>query len=143
MAGTPKTNNILIPDVRPMSLVTRNGRISVKPFTKVPPLVNLPGILPTHASVSNVSSNSRVQEGGVDLSEGCLVTKSLKYTHQLIHWINAIRTGDPTEVVSRHKPSDTDADAFFIKKTLLQTLHIVPYPDFTLDDPCNLALRKS
>jgi hypothetical protein len=32
---------------------------------------------------------------------------------------------------------------FFVKETLLQNLHIVPYPDFTLDDPCNLALRKS
>jgi hypothetical protein len=55
-------------------------------FCKGPTSINLLGILPAHASVSNVSSNSSgVQEGGVDLSEGCLVTKSLKYTHQLIH----------------------------------------------------------
>jgi hypothetical protein len=82
-----------------MSLLTQQGRISVKPFAKVPPLGRLSGITPARASV-NVSSNRGVEEG-VDLSEGCLVTKTLKYTHQKAHWINAIRQGDPTEVVSR------------------------------------------
>ena len=68
-------------------------------FAKVPPLGNLPGIVPARASVSNVSSNRVVQES-VDLSDGCLVTKSLKYAHQLAHWINALHTGEPPEVVS-------------------------------------------
>jgi hypothetical protein len=84
-----------------MSLLTKHGRISAKPFAKVPPLGDLPGISPARASVSNITSNRGVEEEGVDLSEGCLVTKSLKYTHQLAQWVDTVRHGDPTEVVSR------------------------------------------
>ena len=29
-----------------------------------------------------------------------MLTKSVKYTHQLAHWVNAVRTGNPGEVVS-------------------------------------------
>jgi hypothetical protein len=83
-----------------MSLVTKKGRVSVKPTAKVPPLGGLPGIVRASATTSVVSSRRGIEEG-VDLSEGCLVTKSIKYTHQLAHWISAVREGDPTGVVSR------------------------------------------
>lgn len=81
-----------------MSLLTSQGRISVNPFARVPPLGGLPGITPAPASV-DISSRRGVEDG-VDLSEGCLVTKTLKYTHEKTHWISAIRQGDPTQVVS-------------------------------------------
>jgi hypothetical protein len=87
-----------------MSLVTKQGRISVKPFAKVPPLGGLSGIPPSSPTVSNAcsdaSSNHGVVEGVDILSEGCLVTKTLKYTHQLVHWISPIEKGDSEEVVS-------------------------------------------
>ena len=73
-----------------MSLLTREDRISVKPFARVPALLDLPAIQRAPASVSDVSS-SRGPAGGVDLSEGCLITKTIKYTHQLAHWVNAVR----------------------------------------------------
>ena len=70
-----------------------------QPFTSVPSLANLPSIQSPQASVSNVSSRRGV-EGGVDLSEGCFVTKTLKYTHQLNYWINAVQDGDPEPIAS-------------------------------------------
>jgi hypothetical protein len=71
-------------------MLTGEDRISVKPFARVPALLDLPAIQRTPASVSNVSS-SRESTGGVDLAEGCLITKAIKYTHQLVHWVNAVR----------------------------------------------------
>jgi hypothetical protein len=58
------------------------------------------------ASVSNASSKVSSCSGiedGIDLAEGCLVyltvfvtmTKTIKYTHQLGHWANAVRSDDP------------------------------------------------
>ena len=66
-----------------MSLLTKSGHISVKPFAKVPALGDLPEIQPAEGSVSNVSAR-RGTDGGVDLAEGCIITKSVKYTHQLL-----------------------------------------------------------
>ncbi|KAF8809017.1 hypothetical protein BYT27DRAFT_7284830 [Phlegmacium glaucopus] len=105
-----------------MSLITRRGRISVKPFASVPSLANLPSIQRAQASVSNVSSRCRVE--GVDLSEGCLVTKSIKYTHQLSHWINAAQNNDPEPIAG------------------IKLLCVTPAV-FTLDQPCNLAFLES
>jgi len=85
-----------------MLLLTGEDRISVKPFAKVPALLDLPAIQRAPASVSNVSS-SRGSTGGVDLAqEGCLITKAIKYTHQLAHWVNAVRneSGDCHLIVS-------------------------------------------
>lgn len=82
-----------------MSLLTQSGHISVKPFAKVPALGDLPEIQPAEGSVSNVSPRPGIN-GGVDLAEGCIITRSIKYTHQLAHWVNAVRNGDPTEIVS-------------------------------------------
>ena len=82
-----------------MSPLSRQGRISVKPFASVPPLGDLPPIQRAQASVSNVSSHRGVEDG-VDLSEGCFVTKTLKYTHQLSHWVNAVRNEDPGPIAS-------------------------------------------
>jgi hypothetical protein len=30
----------------------------------------------------------------VPVAEGCFVTKCVKYTHQLVHWINDVRSGE-------------------------------------------------
>jgi len=83
-----------------MSLLTREGRITVRAFAAVPTLVDLPEIQQAPGSVSNVSS-FRGAGGRVDLAEGCILTKSVKYTHQLVHWVNAACRGDPGEVVSK------------------------------------------
>ena len=72
-----------------MSFVTQQGHFTVKEFASVPPLLGHPAIQRARANVSSL-----------DLAEGCLVTKTVKYTHQLVHWINAVHNGDPTDVVS-------------------------------------------
>jgi hypothetical protein len=83
-----------------MSLLTHEGRITVKPFAQVPALGNLSEIQQAPGIVTNVSSLSGT-DASIDLAEGCILTKSVKYTHQLIHWVNVVHSGDPKEVVSR------------------------------------------
>jgi hypothetical protein len=41
------------------------------------------------------------EDGGVDISEGCLVTKSIKTTHQLMQWVDTIQddSGKAKEIV--------------------------------------------
>jgi hypothetical protein len=75
-------------------------RITVKAFASVPTLADLPEIQQQPGSVSNISSFQGTG-GGIDLGEGCILTKSVKYTHQLAHWVNAAHGGDPSDVVSR------------------------------------------
>ena len=82
-----------------MSLVTAQGRITVKKFAAAPALLELDEIPRQPASVSQVSS-FRGTNDGVDLAEGCMLTKSVKYTHQLVHWVNAVLDEDPSGVVS-------------------------------------------
>ena len=65
-----------------MSLVTGQGRITVKKFAAVPALLDLDEIQRQPASVSQVSSFQGANDN-VDLAEGCMLTKSVKYTHQL------------------------------------------------------------
>ena len=81
-----------------MSLLTHEPRITVKAFPSVPSLADLPEIQQEHGSISDVSS-LQGSIGGLDLAEGCFLTKSLKYTHSLVHWINAVHSG--REVVSK------------------------------------------
>jgi hypothetical protein len=88
-----------------MSRVTDN-RISVKQFAPVPPLSGLPAI--TRASTSTSASSYRGP--GIELNEGCMVTKLVSYTNQLAHFINAVRRGDPDEVVSRLSASKLSTD---------------------------------
>jgi hypothetical protein len=85
-----------------MSMLTREGRITVRAFAfaAVPALADLPEIEQEPGSVSNLSS-LRGAACRVDLAEGCILTKSVKYTHQPIYWVNAVCSGDPGEVVSR------------------------------------------
>lgn len=84
-----------------MSLVKKNERISVKQFAAVPPLLDLPAIQRGPASVSDVSCSRGPGDGAhVDLAEGCIVTKSVRYTNQLTHIINRVRCGDLSDVVS-------------------------------------------
>ncbi|KAF5373278.1 hypothetical protein D9615_007399 [Tricholomella constricta] len=111
-----------------MSLLTEEGHLSVKPYAFVPAVLNLPEIKRAQGSVSNVSSRSshRGPGGGVDLTEGCMLTKSVKYTHQLSQFISAIHRGDPQPV-----------------EDVIGKLYIVPYDNFTLDDRCNLTYLES
>lgn len=86
-----------------MSLLTREGRITFKPFASVTALAGLPELrqqpgpltLPTKASDLLYLDYSLI-----DLAEGCMLTKSVKYTHELMHWVGPARNEDPTEVVS-------------------------------------------
>jgi hypothetical protein len=85
-------------DESKMSLLTKTQRISVPQFASVPLLGDLPTIQRAPASVSNVSTREGVD---VDLAEeGCMVTKCIKYTHQLAYWIDVVDKGDPSIVVS-------------------------------------------
>jgi hypothetical protein len=77
-------------------------------------------------------------EDGVDLAEGCIVTKTIKYTHQLAHWINAVHSGDPKDVVS-----EVPTTSLFKERVLEDELGIIPYFGFTLNDLSNLAFRES
>ena len=70
-----------------------------------------------------------------------MVTKLVKYTHQLAHFVNAVHAGDPADVVSRLplrcgwllKPR---------QEQVIEDLAITPFADFTLNHPCNLAFRR-
>lgn len=84
-----------------MSLITHQHRLSVKEFAAVPAVLDLPEIQRDAASVSDVSPRSSKRGGIVDLEEGCLITKSVKYVHQLVHWVNAVCSGDPGPAVSQ------------------------------------------
>ncbi|RDB28945.1 hypothetical protein Hypma_016031 [Hypsizygus marmoreus] len=84
-----------------MSLITKQNRVSTKPFATIPSLLQLPAISrpPASASGSDVSSRLGPDEfRDIDLSEGCLVTKTVKYTHRLIAWVDCGCSGDTTAV---------------------------------------------
>ena len=85
-----------------MAMLTREGRITIKAFAPVPALAGLPEIQQAPCSVSNSESSFRGADGRVDLAEGCILTKSVNYTHQLVHWVNAVCSGDPGYIVSRN-----------------------------------------
>lgn len=87
-----------------MSLITRDNRITVKQCAYIPAIGDLPSIKRAPPSVSNASSRSgsRGIGAGVKLMEGCMVTKTIKYTHQLAYFVSAVRSGGPTPVVSRN-----------------------------------------
>ncbi len=127
-----------------MSFLTEDGQLSVKPFARVLAVLDLPELRRASPTVRGSSSIRRV-DGSVDLAEGCLLTKTVKYTHQLAHWVNAVRTGDPEEVVSEvpTRPLVRPTESLLKESFLLDELCIIPYPDFTLNDSCNLAYRKS
>jgi hypothetical protein len=80
-----------------MSMLTPDGRITVRPFSSVPALGELPELRQRPGPLRNNSLRH-----GVDLAKGRIVTKSIRYTHQLAHWVNAVRQGGPdaSEVVS-------------------------------------------
>jgi hypothetical protein len=126
-----------------MSLVAKGNRISVKQFAAVPALLELPAVVRPDALVSNVSS---IQGAGgkVNLVEGCLLTKSIKYTHQLAHMVNAAHSGDSTLVVSENVISTNSPNHFSFQEAVVNHLSIIPYlPHFAVDCPCNLVYCKS
>ena len=81
-----------------MSLITPENRLTVKKFAAVPSVLGLTPIVQP-GSVST-SSSRRAVGGFVDIDEGCMLTKSVKYTHQLAHWVSAVQGGDSSAVVS-------------------------------------------
>jgi hypothetical protein len=67
----------------------------------MPLLLNLPEICYLPSSVSSASSlqNSKSGGFGTDLAEGCIVMKSIKYTHQCMHFIQAAHyDGESSEI---------------------------------------------
>jgi hypothetical protein len=129
------------------SLLTKEHRLTAKQFASVPALLDLPEIQRVPASVSNVSSrlSSSGRYGNIELQEGCLITKSVKYTHQLAHMVNAVHSVDPQPVVGQSsKILQQVLKLFSSQHDILELdLGVIPYAEFTLDDPCNLALCKS
>jgi hypothetical protein len=100
-----------------MSLLTHEGRITFKTFASAPALADLPEIQQQPGTVSDISSLQGGHNSVIDLAEGCILTKSVKYTHQLTHWVNVVHSGDPREVVSRkligvHSPHFLNAISF-------------------------------
>lgn len=65
-----------------MSLVTPRGPFAEKRFAMVPSLLDQPAIQEPSPTPLNVSS-FRGRHGGVDLAEGCLITKTVRHTHSL------------------------------------------------------------
>ena len=68
--------------------------------------------------------------GSVDLEEGCLVTKSMKYAHKLAHMVNAVHSGDPQPVVSEkfQEIPPQVLKLFSLQQDLLELdLRVIPY----------------
>ena len=80
-----------------LPVLTHEHHITVKTFASVPALGDLPEIQQP-GSVSKLSPLPGT--GSIDLAEGCILTKSVKYTHQLTHWVNS-DSGNSSEIVSR------------------------------------------
>lgn len=97
MAACSESQNLLTVTCG-MSLLTKLQRISVPQFASVQSLGSLPSIHRASASVSNASTYLRGAQ--LDLrGKGCIVTKSVKCTHQLVHWVNTVCSGDNTPIV--------------------------------------------
>ena len=109
-----------------MSLVTKQNRISAKPFAAVPPLLNLPAITRVDASVSD-GSPFQGAGGGIDLAEGCLLTKSVKYTHQPARMVDAARSGDFATVVSGTIVRVNSLSLFPFQEEVVDQMRIIPY----------------
>jgi hypothetical protein len=99
--AAPPSSHLSTASLFTMSLLTHEGRLTVKAFASVPALADLPEIQQQPGSVSNVSSLPAPSTTRINLAEGCILTKSVKYTHQLTHWVNGVHSGDSSEVVSR------------------------------------------
>jgi hypothetical protein len=124
-----------------MSLVTKDNRISVKQFAAIPALAGLPAITRSAPSVSGVSSFQGPEDSGVNLNEGCMVTKVIKYTHQLGQFVNAVRGEDPSIVVSRLSSQKwlPGLIAELPQEKIIDDLAITGLEDFTLNHRSNLA----
>jgi len=124
--------------------LTKHGRITVKPFANVPALGDLPEIRRGVDSTSEVSSRRGTKGGCVDLAEGCFITKTIKYTHQLVHWVNDVRSGDAKDIVSEVPTRPLVRPTEYLKEGVVEhNLRIIPYQSFRVNHPCNLVYRKS
>jgi hypothetical protein len=68
-----------------MSMLTKSERITVERFARVPQMLDPSPIERQPPSMSDVSS----VQGKSDFSESCLLTRSLKHTHEPIYWVDA------------------------------------------------------
>ncbi|KIL65244.1 hypothetical protein M378DRAFT_534927 [Amanita muscaria Koide BX008] len=101
-----------------MALQKSQGRISVNQFASLPPITLGDVTIP---EVKRGPISTSITHHGVPLEEGCIITKSVRYTHQLARLVNAGDFGKEIEAV------------------IEQGLKIIPYDDFRLDDSCNLV----
>jgi len=125
-----------------MSFLTKDNRISVKKFAAVPALAGLPAIMRSAPSVSGVSSCPGPKDSDVDLKEGCMVTKVIKYSHRLVQFVNAVRGEDPSVVVSSCPLGNVCLLDEPPQKEIIDDLAITPHEEFTLNNPCNLAFLE-
>jgi hypothetical protein len=128
-----------------MSLITKQDRISVRQFAPVPALVGLPEITRSAQPLSTSTSLQGPEcelEVDLELEEGCMVTKLVKYTHRVVYFIKNTSKGDPVEVVSRLSARKCCLAAESPQENIIKDLDIVPFVNFALDQPCNLAFRK-
>ncbi|KAM6495239.1 hypothetical protein JOM56_009862 [Amanita muscaria] len=114
-----------------MALLNTDDRISVKKFASIPALIHLglPEVKREPISLSGASSRSSAgssEHYDIALEEGCMITKSVRYTHEVIHWVNVAHSSDPAPVVTM----------------IDQGLRMLPYTAFTLDDECNIAFLE-
>jgi hypothetical protein len=89
------------------AIAVRNALSSgVKRFARLPalPLINLPAAECVPFTYKVPSSPIRGKGAGVDLQEGCFITKSIKYTHQLAHWTNPFRNQKRDREIAVRKP---------------------------------------
>ncbi|KIL65240.1 hypothetical protein M378DRAFT_178411 [Amanita muscaria Koide BX008] len=100
-----------------------------KKFASIPALIDLPEVKRTPISISGASSHSSARSSeyyNIALEEGCMITKSIRYTHQLIHWVNVAPSLDPIPV----------------EAMIDDGLGIIPSTRFTLHDDCNVAFLE-
>ncbi|CAA7269271.1 unnamed protein product [Cyclocybe aegerita] len=108
-----------------MSIFNSRNCLSVAPFSNLPAIYTLPAISRASASVAG-SIFASVKSATYDVisrDERCLITKSISYTHERAHWVNAARS---------------DADRKEEVEEFLVNLDIVDAA-FNLDDASNLS----
>ena len=107
-----------------MTLFTDAGppRLSVGPFSRIPGIIGLEDIKRTAASISGsaASSSHSFSDSVIDRAEPCLVTGSILYTHERVHWINAVRSDvDKKGEIVSPSPQSMLTNYAFVRRYLL------------------------
>ena len=83
-----------------MALVSKKGFITTNNFAAFPSMstLNLETLEINDGSTPKASAASRFALAGTQdilpIVEGCFITKTVKYTHELVNWINAEQSPD-------------------------------------------------